>query len=271
MLRKVGALADPFAAALPATPPDARRQRDALEYTKHRPWPLPDEPWMLGQTWHDLLFAHWAIEPARLRRVMPAEIPLDTFDGAAWIGITPFRVTGFRLLGIPPLPGVSSFPELNVRTYVTLGGKPGIYFLSLDADSRLAVAGARRTHRLPYFRARMSAGRVGPAISYASDRLSSDGPAASFEATYRPRGEAFIAKPRTLEHWLSERYCLYTLDERRTVLRADIHHPPWRLSEAEADVRLNTMTAGLGIELAGAPFLHFSRRQDTLLWGLRAP
>jgi uncharacterized protein YqjF (DUF2071 family) len=169
----------------------------------------------------------------------------------------------------PPIPGVSTFPELNVRTYVTLGGKPGIYFLSLDADSRLAVAGARRSHRLPYFRARMSARRIGTQVRYASDRLSTDGPAASFQATYGPDGEACVARPGSLEHWLTERYCLYTLDERRSVLRADIHHPPWKLHPAEADIRVNTMTAGLGIDLAGTPLLHLSTRQDTLLWSLQ--
>jgi uncharacterized protein YqjF (DUF2071 family) len=248
---------------------DAKRQRQSLEQTDHRPWPLPDRPWMLAQTWHDLLFAHWAVKPADLRRVVPAELPLDTFEGTAWVGTTPFCVTGFRLLGTPPVPVVSSFPELNVRTYVTIDGKPGIYFLSLDADSRLAVAGARRSHRLPYFQARMSARRVGSQIHYASDRVSADGPAATLRARYGQHGSEFVAPPGSLERWLTERYCLYTLNERRSVLRADIHHRPWKLRVAEATIGRNTMTAGLGIELAGIPLLHLSERQDTLLWGLQ--
>jgi uncharacterized protein YqjF (DUF2071 family) len=164
---------------------------------------------------------------------------------------------------------VSAFPELNVRTYVDLDGKPGIYFLSLDAASRLAVAGARRTHRLPYFRARMSARRSGSRVRYVSERLSGDGPPAGFHATYGSEGDGFQAQAGTLEHWLSERYCLYTLDERRTVLRADIHHPPWKLHAAGADVELNTMAAPFAIHLAGSPLLHLSRRQDALLWGLQ--
>jgi uncharacterized protein YqjF (DUF2071 family) len=148
-------------------------------------------------------------------------------------------------------------------------GKPGIYFLSLDADSRLAVAGARRSHRLPYFRARMSARRAGEEVHYTSERVSHDGPAARFQATYAGQGDSFTARPGSLAQWLTERYCLYALDERHAVLRADIHHRPWRLRDAAADIRLNTMTEGFGIELDGAPVLHLSARQDTLLWGLR--
>jgi uncharacterized protein YqjF (DUF2071 family) len=269
LLRGMGRIADGLVASLPLGGDDVRCQRDSLEETDHRPWPLPEMPWMLAQTWRDLMFAHWRVDPATLRRVVPRELPLDRFEGAAWIGITPFLVTGFRPLGTPPAPVVSSFPELNVRTYVTLDGKPGIYFLSLDADSRLAVAGARRSHRLPYFRARMSARRAGEEVQYASERVSPDGPAASFQATYRGRGDASTARPGSLAHWLSERYCLYTLDERHTVLRADIHHRAWRLREAAADIRLNTMTEGLGIELEGLPILHLSARQDTVLWSLQ--
>jgi uncharacterized protein len=269
--REAGRHADGWIASLPLVAKDARRQRDSLEETAHRPWPVPEVPWMLAQTWHDLMFAHWQVEPTSLRRVVPREFPLDMFEGGAWIGITPFRVTGFRLLGTPPVPIVSSFPELNVRTYVSLDGKPGIYFLSLDADTRLAVTGARRSHRLPYFRARMSARRVGQEINYSSERVSNDGPAARFGATYRASGESHVARPGSLEHWLSERYCLYTLDDRRKVLRADIHHRPWKLHSAAADIRLNTMTEGLGIELTGAPLLHLSTRQDSLMWPLRPP
>jgi uncharacterized protein YqjF (DUF2071 family) len=268
MLDALAEMADRAVAALPLVRDDAGAQRTALLHTAHRPWPLPDTPWMLAQTWRDLVFAHWAVDPADLRPLIPVELPLDTFEANAWIGITPFVVTGFRLRGMPPLPVVSSFPELNVRTYVTVGGKPGIYFLSLDADSHLAVAGARRSHRLPYFRARMSVQREGATVRYESERVSGDGPAASFEATYRSRGEAFSAAPGSLDHWLTERYCAYTLDEERRVLRADIHHRPWQLRGAEAQIRQNTMTRPFGIALSGAPLLHMSLRQDSLLWGL---
>src|SRR3954453_16381426 len=133
------------------------RQSAALREVEHRPWPLPAAPWAMGQTWEHLLFAHWRVDPEELRRLLPEGLELDTHDGEAWLGITPFRLTGLRLRGTLPLPRLSAFHELNVRTYVVADGKPGIWFFSLDADHRLAVLGARRLYRLPYHRARMSA------------------------------------------------------------------------------------------------------------------
>jgi uncharacterized protein YqjF (DUF2071 family) len=243
------------------------RQHSTLAETEHRPWPLPEgEPWVMAQTWDDLLFAHWAVPVEAIRRHVPEPLPVDTLDGAAWIGITPFRVTGLRLRALPPTPVLSSFLELNARTYVTLDGKPGIWFFSLDASSRLAVEGARRWYRLPYFHARMAAERSDGSIRYASDRVSAGERPASFRASYSPLGETFTAAPGSLEHFLTERYCLYTVDRGRT-LRADIHHPPWPLQRAEASIGTNTM-APPGIPTDGEPVLHFAARQDVLIWRL---
>jgi len=132
------------------------RQARVIDEVVHRPWPLPRGHWTNAQTWERLAFLHWPVDGDAVRRLVPAGLELDLYDGAAWLGITPFEVTGFRLRGGPPLPGVSSFPELNVRTYVTRDDKPGVWFFSLDADSRLAVEAARRLYKLPYFRAAMS-------------------------------------------------------------------------------------------------------------------
>lgn len=186
----------------------------------HRPWPLPPGPWVMGQTWMDVLFAPWSVEPAELEDVVPPPLALDTFENRAWIGITPFVVRNLRLRPGWPVPCFSAFGEINVRTYVTVAGKPGIYFLSLDAASRLAVAVARRWYRLPYFRASISADRREHTIRYRSDRLGHEGPPAHFSAEYGPAGDVFQALPGTLEHFLAERYCLYTFDDRRRVLRA---------------------------------------------------
>lgn len=164
----------------------------------------------------------------------------------------------------PALP--LAVPELNVRTYVTVGGRPGIYFLSLDAARRLAVFGARRAFRLPYFHARLRARRRNGVVTYSSERLSSDGEAATFQGLYRPRGARFVAAGDSLEYFLTERYCLYTFDERLGVYRADIHHPPWPLQEAESEIKVNTIAHPLGIELKEQPLLHFGRRQDVLIW-----
>lgn len=244
-------------------------QGAVLRETAHRPWPLPREPWLMAQTWEDLLFAHWPVPPEWLRSLLPASVPLDVRAGSAWVGVTPFRVAALRPRGMPHLPGITTFPELNVRTYTTIDGKPGIWFMSLDAASALAVFGARRTHRLPYFKARMECREKGGWIEYRSRRLPPDGEAAELAGRYRPTGPDTAPAPGSLEHWLTERYCLYTLDGHGDVLRADIHHPPWQLRTAEAAFQLNTMAEPYGLELDEPPaLLHFARRQDVLIWPL---
>jgi uncharacterized protein YqjF (DUF2071 family) len=249
---------------------DMSRQSAVVNETAHRPWPLPAEPWRMGQTWRDLLFAHWRVPAEALRRVIPRPIPIDTFEGSAWLGITPFEVSGARPRGIPPPPLLSRFPEVNVRTYATIEGRPGIYFLSLDAANGLAVAGARRAYRLPYYRAAMSIARTGERIDYRHRRTSGDGPPAQLAVEYSPSGHVRQARPGTLEHFLAERYCLYTLDEERRVHRAEIHHPPWPLQDASASFARNTMTEPFRIALDHEPLLHFAGRQDVVFWPLRA-
>ena len=241
------------------------RQASVEGETGHRPWPLPDESWVMAQTWDDLLFAHWRVPAEEIARLVPQGLEVDQHDGSGWIGVTPFLLTGFRLRGTVPLPGLSTFPELNVRTYVTVDGKPGIWFFSLDAASRLAVEGARRTYKLPYFHARMSAERRGERVVYSSERADASG--RRFDATYRPAGEVFNAQPGSLEWFLAERYCLYAVDRGR-LHRAEVHHPPWPLQEAEIELRANTMPPPQ-LSPEGPPLCHFSRRQDVLIWPLR--
>jgi uncharacterized protein len=262
--------AEAIIARLPGAGADLT-QGTTIGQTANRPWPVPAGPWLMAQTWRDLLFAHWALAPEEVARILPAALELDTFDGRAWIGVTPFEVSGLRPRGGLPVPGLSRFAELNVRTYVTLGGKPGIFFLSLDAASLLAVLAARRSYRLPYFRARMSIERrAGDSIRYRSERSSVDGEPAAFEAEYRPDGEVFKAEPGSLEYFLSERYCLYTIDEAGRPLRAEIQHPPWPLQPAEADVQGNTMTLPWRIRLPDEPLLlHYARVQPVVIWPLR--
>jgi len=239
-----------------------------LSETAHRPWPTPERPWLMAQSWLDLLFAHWRVPEEALREVVPPQLPIDTRDGSAWLGVTPFRVRGLRLRGTVPAPFLSSFPELNVRTYVSVDGKPGIYFLSLDADSRAAVHAARRAYRLPYHSSRIRFDRDGEEVGYDLVRISEDGPPARFSGRYGPQGPELPVREGSLERWLAERYCLYTLDDEQRVQRAEIHHPPWPLREAWAEIEVNTMATPVGIELGGEPLLHFSRRQDVVIWSL---
>jgi uncharacterized protein len=249
----------------------SQAQGRVLRETRHRPWPVPGEPWLMAQTWENLLFAHWPVAPEKLRPLLPEAVPLDLREGAAWVAVTPFRVGALRLRGTPHIPGVTAFPELNVRTYTTIDGKPGIWFMSLDAARSVAVAAARRAYRLPYFRADMEIRARGSSIDYRSRRVSSDGPPAELEGRYRPVGQQIPPAPGSLEHWLTERYCLYTLDNRGTLLRADIHHPPWPLMPADARFDTNTMAEPYGLKLESPPpLLHFAARQDVLIWPLVA-
>jgi uncharacterized protein YqjF (DUF2071 family) len=241
------------------------RQSSSLDETEHRPWPVPGGSWVMGQSWDDLLFAHWRVDAESLRRLVPTALTVEEHDGSAWLGITPFVLTGFRLRGTLPLPVVSTFPEMNVRTYVTVEGKPGIWFFSLDAASLVAVEAARRAYKLPYFHARMDVARRSSSIAYASARRDAIRPFV-FEATYGPEGETFVPVPGTLEHFLTERYCLYAADE-AGIYRAEIHHPPWHIREADATIALNTMPPD-GIELQGEPLFHLAERQDVLIWRL---
>jgi uncharacterized protein len=238
------------------------RQGSSLEETAHRPWPLPSGSWVMGQTWDDLLFAHWRVSARALRDHVPDGLDVDEHDGSGWLGVTPFVVTGLRARGLLPLPFVSSFLELNVRTYVTHDGKPGIWFFSLDASSQVAVEAARRLYRLPYFRARISVRRRGDRVVYECAR--DDGRA--FSGSYGPVGEPGAAEPGSLEHFLVERYCLYAADKGR-LFRAEIHHRPWPLQAADAAIELNTMPPDWA-RLEGEPLLHFSRRQDVVIWPL---
>lgn len=237
--------------------------------TGHRPWPLPAGRWIMRQSWCELLFAHWPLRPDALRSVVPPQLVLDQFDGRAWVSVAAFRLTDLRARGLPTLPGLSEFLELNLRTYVRVGDAPGVYFFSLDATSRLAVKGARIFYRLPYFHAEMHMETREGWIHYRSRRYR-DGDAAGnaeFAGRYRPAGPVFNALPGSLDHFLVERYALYTTLSTGEVLRADIHHPPWPLQEAEAEITRNTVATAHGIRLpAQAPLLHFAGRQDTLVW-----
>lgn len=200
---------------------------------------------------------------------MPAALPLDTYDGQAWLGIVPFRVCGARPRFLPPVPGLSDFPELNVRTYVTVDGKPGVYFFSLDAGSWLAVLLARLFMHLPYFDARMTVCRADGWIGYHSARVGPQPCGARLAMRYKPRAPSFRAGPGSLVAWLTERYCMYPVDCAGRVYRGEIHHRPWLLQPAEAELAENTLTAPLGITLPPTPpLLHYAERQDMVAWAL---
>jgi len=220
----------------------------------------------MAQSWHDLLFAHWPVPAASLRALVPERLELDLWENQAWVAVVPFWMSGVRARWMPALPGLSRFPELNVRTYVKHRGRPGVYFFSLDAANLVAVWSARTLYHLPYFHARMSARTEGDAIVYSSERFRGR---AEFRGKYGPAGPVELRRKATIENWLTERYCLYTTHS-GVIYTGEIHHAPWPLQNAWAEIELNGMAAAAEIELpAVAPLLHFARRLDVLIWPLR--
>ncbi|HZI57612.1 MAG TPA: DUF2071 domain-containing protein [Verrucomicrobiae bacterium] len=233
--------------------------------TAHRPIPMPSSQWTMKQNWHDLLFAHWPLAPEKVRSLVPQELELDLRDGTAYVAVAPFWMSGIRGRLAPPLPFLYKFCELNVRTYVRYKGVPGVYFFSLDAGSLPAVWGARAAYKLPYFHAAMPIRSSGESFEYTSSRLQMPRPA-NFHARYWPVSTARVRDKGSIEYFLTERYCLYTVDLSH-VLRAYIHHAPWQLQDAEAEFEVNTMAQAAGIELPDAkPLLHFSKNIEVLVW-----
>ena len=216
----------------------------------------------MGQTWNELLFVHYRVAVDALQELVPEGLTVQEHSGGGWLGVTPFAVTGLRARGLLPLPLASSFLELNVRTYVTRDDKPGIWFFSLDTSSQLAVEAARRLYRLPYFRANIAVRPREGRVVYDCSRHQGK----AFSASYRPAGTVAPAKIGTLEHFLTERYCLYAEHE-GVLYRADIHHRPWPLQPADAQIDLNTMPPS-ELRLESEPLLHYSERQDVVIWPL---
>ena len=233
----------------------------------HRPWPVPPAPWAMRMSWHDLCFLHWRVEESALAPLLPAGLELETFDGSAWLGVVPFRMTDVSARGMPRIRRFADFCELNVRTNVTGGGKPGVWFFSLDATQPVAVRIARGLFHLAYLDARIETRHRGDAIDYRSTRTHLGAGLAELDVRYRPTGPPAPSRPGTLEHFLTERYCLYAANRRGQLLRQEIDHAPWPLQPAEADVKHCTMTRPLGIELGPEPPLaHFAERLDVVSW-----
>lgn len=232
----------------------------ALARTDHRPWPLPARPWSWRQAWLDLLFIHYEADPALLRRLLPAGLELELYDGRAWIGVVPFRMEGVTKRGWPAPAWLCDFAEINVRTYVRHGGKSGVWFLSLDVVNPLVVAFARTFFHLPYFSARMRVEQRGDGCHY-----SVQGGRRRFESVYSG-GEPAAAPPGSFAHWATERYCLYSADRSGILFRAEVQHPQWPLQRARCDLRVDAMAAvPLG---ARHPEVYFSPRLDVVVWPL---
>jgi uncharacterized protein len=228
----------------------SRRWRLApcLEHVQHRPWPVRRGPWLMAQTWSDLLFAHWPIEPDSVRALLPPGLELDTFDGRAWLSVVVFQIGDVHLRGWPPMPGLRSFPEVNLRTYVRFRDQPGVWFMSLHCPNRLAMAVARPWYLLPYHHTPL----------HLHDGVC-DSPI--FRACYEPSGAPFARGP--LDEWLTERYGYYTATS-RGLYRCDIHHMPWPLQPAALRISCNALVP----DSRPPERVHYAERIESLIWPL---
>lgn len=244
----------------------------SLLHLDHRPYAMPTARWAWRQTWRDLLFAHWPVPVKMLRPLVPNSLEIDTFDGLAWVGVVPFYMTGIGKRGLPRVPRHHSFAELNLRTYVhptkSNRDKPGVYFFSLDAENWLACRTATFLFNLPYHFATMRCASDGDWITYDSRRRDNPG-GIGFAGRYRPTGDVSLAKPGTLEYFLTERYALYVENRRGRLTRGDIHHQPWPLQPAEWMVQRLDLTSAQGITLPDVPaHLLFAKVIDVVVWNV---
>ena len=246
--------------------------QEYLIRTSHRPRPLPSGRWRMTQRWNDLLFAHWPLPASLIDPLLPEGLEADTFLGSAWLGVVPFWLDRIKVRGVPPIPGMRSFPDLNVRTYVRdqQTGTPGVYFFSLDASNLVAVVVARVFFHLPYHWAEMRLDqRSEREFSFYSRRRFSSQPAV-FKARYRglgPTRSLVEGRSGTLEYFLMERSCLFTRNKAGQAVRAHLHQLPWPLEEAEAEIERNDLAAMIGLELPDQePVLHYSRRLAAYVW-----
>jgi uncharacterized protein YqjF (DUF2071 family) len=246
---------------------------DVMTISADRPWAIPKRPWVMSQRWHSLLFAHWPIAADEIAPLLPPGLMVDGFAGTGWVGIVPFAMDRIRFRGLGSVPGARRFAELNLRTYVReeRTGKPGVFFFSLDAANPAAVLAARLWFHLPYYWAKMHVEeRPNGWLHYESARLLSHKPV-NFRATYRGKGPQSAGRSArdTIEYFLTERYCLFTQDNSGRLLQGNIHHAPWPLEAAEAEIEVNDLPLAHGIRLPDIPpVLHFAREQRVYIWKL---
>jgi uncharacterized protein YqjF (DUF2071 family) len=226
----------------------------------------------MTQRWNDLLFAHWPVHASSIAPLLPEGLVPDEFQGSAWLGVVPFWLDRIKVRGLPSIPGMRRFPDLNVRTYVRdeYTATPGMYFFSLDATNLMAVALAHTFFHLPYHWVEMRLDQQSEReFSFYSRRRFSRR-SVIFKARYRglgPTRKLADCKTGTLEYFLMERSCLFTRNRVGEPFRANLHHVPWPLEEAEAEIEQNDLAQAIGIELPDIrPVLHYSRRLAVYVW-----
>jgi len=246
--------------------------REYMVRTSHKPRPLPAGRWAMTQRWNDLLFAHWPVQAAPIEKLLPEWLEADTFQGSAWVGAVPFWLDRIKLRGVPAIPGVRNFPDLNFRTYVRdrYTRTPGFYFFSVDSSNLVAVMAARVMYHLPYCLAEM---RLEPRSErefafYSRRRFTRK--RVIFKARYRglgPTRKTAEIRAGSFEYFVTERNCVFSANREGQPIRANLHQVPWPLEEAEAEIERNDLAAAAGIQLPDIePVLHYSRRLALYVW-----
>ena len=247
------------------SPRAAKRRYGAVAEVRERsPIPTPEGHWIQGQRWEDLLFCSWPLSVDAIRPLVPSHLDVDTHDGTAWISVVPMWMEDAHFYRLPPLPFISTFPEVNLRTYVRSDGIPGVWFLSLDTESRINVAIARYGFQLPYYFARVSMQRGGNAFRFHSVR---PGGEAELDVEYRAEGDLFEPKDGSLEYFLTERYSMYCSMRGGKLFRGDIQHTPWELRPATMELRRHALLEAMGVKVGGEdPVVFYSPATDVVLW-----
>jgi uncharacterized protein YqjF (DUF2071 family) len=238
----------------------------------------PRQRAVMRQKWRDLLFLHWPVRPETLRPLVPAQLELDVFDGTAFVGLIPFTMTGVRPVGFPPIWGLSSFHETNLRTYVHNEGRdPGVWFFNLEAANLIAVRLARSLFHLPYHHARMFMEREPTpcpneptTILYAGVRRWPGPLPASYAIRATVTASIGEAQSGSLEHFLVERYILYARSRDR-LYQGRVHHTPYPIHSAEIHAVDETLMAAAGIERPDTmPIAHHSSGVDVEVFALQS-
>lgn len=233
----------------------------------HRSWPLPSTNWIMKQSWRDVLFIHWPVSPDILRPYIPSSLNIDILDGCAWVGVVVFVMQGIYPRGLPTISVTPKFSEVNVRTYVEYEGKPGVYFLSLEVGDWASLTIAKKWYHLPYQHADISIEKKGQTYYYESIRKGNT--TITSKGMYTPLLDECIPKEGTLDHWLLERYCLYSTNSQTNLYCGEIHHRPWTLQKVKVEIMKNTLFTSFNMDLDIEPIYHFSKGIDTLFWNIK--
>lgn len=228
---------------------------------------LPSLPYIMKQTWTDSLFIHYPVNQQVLQKYVPDVLPIDTYDGMGWISVVPYLTSSMKLRGFPSIPGARQFPGYNVRTYVIVNGRPGIYFFSLTAANLIASTAARFFFRLPYYYLEIYMDNHNELVNFHSKSIKKSG--AQLICNYKPISKPNPAAKGSLDEWLVERYCLFTITKKGVPLRCNILHRSWLLQDVEVEIHKNTILSALNISPAtNEVIMHFSKRADVSIWPL---